>query len=154
MVREEHPSSGCHPDRLQQLPHQVPVGAGCPVGFPSGDNRPHAFCRGSLFSRTAVHVASVCGVHARAFERLRKKRNSGGNPPLHRIPYRLCSKRKLPESPPRTLRLSFRPDVDLVAAAQAVFLDGAACCLIAAVAAQAECLFACSWDNLAPIDCN
>ena len=47
--------------------------------------------------------------------------------------------------------LDFRPDVDLVAAAQAGLLDGAAGCLIAAVSAEAESLLACSRNHLAPV---
>ena len=50
--------------------------------------------------------------------------------------------------------LDFRPDVYLVAAAQAAFFDGAAGCLAAAVSAEIESLFACSRHDLAPINRN
>ena len=48
--------------------------------------------------------------------------------------------------------LDFRPDVDLVAAAQAGLLDGAAGLFAAAVAAETEGLFTGARNDLAPVD--
>lgn len=47
--------------------------------------------------------------------------------------------------------LDFRPDVDLVAAAEPALLDGLACGFVAAVAAEAEFLFACAGNHVLPV---
>ena len=48
--------------------------------------------------------------------------------------------------------LDFRPDIDLVGAAEAGLLDGAAGLFAAAVAAEVERLFTCARNDLAPVD--